>query len=171
MKKSLLLVAIAFLCTMATISEAQRRPPLEPQVDQIIVKLEGTTPWHNTGLLLNPGDRVEFKATGHVCFSNGHPESCVGPDGYAPGHPNPPAAYENDYRSFDAVYCDDPKMDWPHASLMARDGNGMFYIGRDRVITNRRGNLEIGINDCTFTGDWYNTGSFSVVIKVVRGGR
>ncbi len=32
------------------------------------------------------------------------------------------------------------------------------------------GLLFLGINDCTFTGDFYNTGQFSVVIKIERAG-
>jgi len=34
----------------------------------------------------------------------------------------------------------------------------------------KAGLLYLGINDCTFTGDFYNTGQFSVVITIERGG-
>jgi hypothetical protein len=33
----------------------------------------------------------------------------------------------------------------------------------------KEGQLKLGINDCTFTGDFGNFGSFSVVVSIVRG--
>lgn len=169
MKRTVVLVAIAALCTAVAVSEAQRRPPLEPQVDQIIVKLEGNVPWKTTGIVLRESDRVEFKATGHVCFSNGHPDSCVNPAGYAREH------YHSDFPG-DWELCGGPMgaafSGWEgHAGLLAKDDYGMHFVGTDRAMTGRKGPLSIGINDCTFTGDYFNTGSYSVVIKVVRGGQ
>jgi hypothetical protein len=156
------------------IDVAMQNETLETKVDQVIVLLQGNTAWKNTGLVLREGDKVEFKATGKVCFNqNDQPASCVGPDGYASDHPNPPEAYLNDYLQTDSDWCDDPEPQWAHAALIARDHTGTFFVGNSRIVTGRNGPLEIGINDCTLDSpaQFRNTGEFSVVIKVVRGGK
>ena len=143
---------------------------MEARVEQVIVKLPGNVAWKSTGLVLRASDRVEFKATGEVCFSNGHPDSCVSPAGYPREH------YWNDFPG-DWEYCGDPVVGEEfggvegHAGLIAKDRNGLFFVGKDGVFTGKTGSLEIGINDCSLTGDYYNTGEFTVVIKVVRGGK
>lgn len=176
--KTLVLIVVTILCFAVPVSaddkKKQKLPPLQAQVDQVIVLLPGNQAWKTTGLVVRQGDRVEFKATGRVCFNQyDQSYSCVGPDGYAPQHPNPPVAYRNDYLLTDSDYCDDPERNLAHACLIARDRLGTFYVGNDRTLTGRNGPLDIGINDCTFTGSgqYDNSGQFSVVIKVTRGGQ
>jgi hypothetical protein len=154
------------------INVAMEPVKMEAKVDQVIVVMPGNTPWKNTGLVLQPNDRVEFTATGQVCFNQyDKPESCVGPKGYAPDHPDPANAYLNDYLLTDSDYCDDPMVKCAHACLIAKDRNGMFYVGSNLTVNGRNGPIEIGINDCSFanTGQYENSGQFSVVIKVTRG--
>jgi hypothetical protein len=173
MKKIILLVVL-ILCigVSALADEAKKKkppPPLKPQIDQVIVKLPGNVPWKPTGIVLRESDRVEFKATGQVCFSGTDPVSCVSPTGYDRNY------YYQDF-PVDHGFCADPMggdfSGWEgHAGLLAKDDYGMYFVGSDRTMTGRKGPLSIGINDCTFTGDYYNTGEFSVVIKVTRGGK
>lgn len=154
------------------ISVALEPVTIEPVIDQIIVVIPGNIPWKSTGLVVKPGDIIEFRATGTVCFNQyDQPYSCVCPKGYAPDHPDPAQAYINDYLGTDMAYCESVREDWPHSSLIARDRNGIFQVGSDRTVTGRNGPLEIGINECSFsgTGQYDNSGQFSVVIKVTRG--
>jgi len=41
-------------------------------------------------------------------------------------------------------------------------------VGKDITFHGKRGQLFLGINDCSFTGNCSNTGEFSAVIKVER---
>lgn len=173
MKKIILLVVLILFIGVPTLADEAKKkkppPPLKPQIDQVIVKLPGNQPWKATGIVLRESDRVEFKATGHVCFSGTDPDSCVPPAGYVREH------YWQDWPG-DWGFCDDPMggeySGWEgHAGLLAKDDYGMYFVGSDRTMTGRKGPLSIGINDCTFTGDYYNTGALSVVIKVTRGGK
>lgn len=173
MKRIILLVVLVLSIGFPALADEakKKKPPplLEPKVDQVIVKIPGNVPWKATGIVLREGDRVAFKAAGHVCFSNGHHYSCVSPAGYQRD------IYYIDFPD-DFAYCEDPMgaefSGWEgHAGLLAKDDYGMYFVGSDRAMTGRKGPLSIGINDCTFTGDYYNTGEFSVVIKVTRGGK
>jgi hypothetical protein len=69
--------------------------------------------------------------------------------------------------------CDDPMSDANHAALIGSIGSisGVpFYIGPQKTVTGKEGKLKLGINDCSFTGGlFYNSGSFSVVVSIVRG--
>ena len=115
--------------------------------------------------MLKPNDRVKTKATGEVFFSNGEKSSGVTPDGYNREH------YESDYATSDYNYCGDPieNNTCDHAALIGKDDNGMFFLGKSKLITGKKGKFFIGINDCSFKTEYYNTGEFSVVIKVIRG--
>ena len=107
---------------------------------------------------------MTVSATGEVCFSNGEKSSGVSPDGYNREH------YESDYCTSDYNYCGDSNENWKHAALIGKDGQGMFLLGKSKLITGKKGKLYIGINDCSFKSQYYNTGQFNVSIKVVRGG-
>ncbi len=56
-----------------------------------------------------------------------------------------------------------------HAALIANVGHPDFLVGRRLTFSGKEGTLYIGINDCTFKGEYSNTGEFSVVIVVERG--
>jgi hypothetical protein len=149
------------------INVAMEPVKIEAKIDQVVVVIPGNVPWKNTGIVLQPNDKVEFKATGKVCFSNGHPDSCVDPEGY------PRDYYYQDFPP-DWGYCGDPVGgDFSglegHAGLIAKVGSDIFFVGKGITIGGKKGALSIGINDCTFTGDYSNSGQFSVVIKVTRG--
>ncbi|MFW5831499.1 MAG: hypothetical protein ACOCVA_04560 [Prolixibacteraceae bacterium] len=102
-----------------------------------------------------------------MCFSGDDPDSCVDPEGWPRKH------YWQDWPG-DWGYCDDPageeyKGQEGHAGLIAKVGSDIFFVGKGITIGGKKGALSMGINDCTFTGDYSNTGQFSVVIKVTRG--
>jgi len=140
---------------------------IEQKIDQVVVVIPGNVPWKNTGMVLQANDKVEFKATGKVCFSGDEPDACVDPEGY------PRNYYYQDF-PVDFGYCEDPVGgDWDgpegHAGLIAKVGSDIFFVGDGKTVSGKKGALSIGINDCTFTGDYPNSGQFSVVIKVARG--
>lgn len=145
---------------LSVVNEKSLRPG---KVEQKIIRILGDNDWLDTGFVLKPNDRIEIKATGEVCFSNGEKSSGVTPDGYNREH------YENDYSKSDYNYCGDPDENWDHAALIGKDDKGMFFLGKSKLITGKKGKFYIGINDCSFNTDYYNTGEFSVVIKVIRG--
>jgi hypothetical protein len=142
---------------------------IEAKIDQVVVVIPGNVSWKNTGIVVQPNDKVEFKATGQVCFSGDEPDACVGPEGY------PRDYYYQDFPG-DWGHCGDPVGgDFSglegHAGLIAKVGSDIFFVGKGKTIGGKKGSLSIGINDCSFTGDYSNSGQFSVVIKVTRGAR
>lgn len=135
------------------------------KVEQKIVRILGDNDWLDTGFVLKPKDKVKIKATGEVFFSNGEESSGVTPDGYNRKH------YESDYATSDYNQCGDPieNETCDHAALIGKDDKGMFFLGKEISITGKKGKFYIGINDCSFKEEYYNTGEFSVVIKVTKG--
>jgi hypothetical protein len=144
---------------------AGEKKPLKPgHVEQKMIRILGDNAWLDTGFVLNPTDRVTVNTTGQVFFSNGTDDSGVNPDGYLRKH------YVSDY-SGDNAYCGDPieNQTCGHAALIGKDSQGMFLLGKSKLITGKKGKFYIGINDCSFKTEYYNTGEFNVSIKVVRG--
>jgi len=133
-----------------------------PPKEQKIVRIKGNQDWVNTGIRLLPEDRVTIKATGKVCFSNGEKASCVDADGWGVHD------YANSWPD-NWNYCDDPMPTINHAALIANVGHPDFLVGRRLTFSGKEGTLYIGINDCTFKGEYSNTGEFSVVIVIERG--
>ena len=164
MKKILVLLVIVSFCATMPLYAGEKKPLKAGKVEQKIFKILGDNAWLDTGFVLNPADRVTVNATGQVFFSNGEKSSGVSPDGYNRGH------YETDYSRSDNNYCGDPDENWNHAALIGKDSQGMFLLGKAKLITGKKGKFYIGINDCSFKKQYYNTGQFNVSIKVVRGG-
>jgi len=136
--------------------------PRPGPVDKRIVAVPGNQPWTPTELLLLEKDKVTLTATGKVCFSAGDPQSCQGPEGWGRSQ------YAADW-PFDANFCDDPHPQFNHAMLIGKVGDEVFPVGASEVFVGRSGPLELGINDCTFSGEYHNTGAYSVIIRVDRG--
>lgn len=136
-------------------------PPKPPKKETKIFNISGSKQWLNTGIRLRPQDRVTIKATGKVCFSNGEKPSCVDPTGWNVRD------YGNSW-PYNHNYCDDPEKGLNHAALIANVGNPNFLVGRRLVFSGKNGTLYIGINDCTMTGEFGNTGSFSVTVTIER---
>ena len=132
-------------------------------VDSKIFVIKGDNDWLKTGFLLKSNDKVVIKATGEIKFSNGESHSEIGPNGYGR------QAYETDFLLDDAAHCFDPMKEENHAALIGKDKQGMFLIGQSTTVTGKTGLLNIGINDCSFKTQYYNTGQFNVSIKVIRG--
>ena len=165
MKKIFVLLAILSFCTTIPLYAGQKKPLQAGKTEHKIFRLLGDNAWLDTGFVLNPADRVTVKATGQVFFSNGTNDSGVNPDGYLRKH------YVSDY-SGDNAHCGDPieTKHCGHAALIGKDNQGLFLLGKAKLITGKKGKFYIGINDCSFKTQYYNTGQFNVTVKVVRGG-
>ena len=155
-----MIVILAVAALSASLAEAQHAPR-PPKKEQKIVRIRGDQDWVNTGIRLRPQDRVTIKATGKVCFSNGEKSSCVDPNGW--GVKDYPRSWPYNWN-----YCDDPMRSVNHAALIANVGHPDFLVGKHLTFSGKNGTLYLGINDCTFSGDYGNTGEFSVVIVVER---
>lgn len=134
----------------------------KPKVEQKILLVPGNKDLTATGITLNEKDRVTIKATGNIYFSSGKAQSKAGPEGWGRG------SYAIDWPE-DANACDDPLMDENHAALIAEVDGEFFIIGKEADFSGKVGLLYLGINDCTFTGDLFNTGQFSVIIRIEKG--
>jgi hypothetical protein len=132
-----------------------------PKVEQKIMSVPGNKNFTNTGFSIGPGDRVTITATGKVYFCEGAAASEVGPDGW------PRSTFGNTWID-DYNFCADPLETIGHAALIADINNDKLLIGSKKIFSGKNGLLYLGINDCSFTGPWYNTGQFNVIIKVER---
>jgi len=152
------LIALAVLTVPPAAAQHTPRPSKK---ERRIVHVRGNQAWVNTGIRLRPQDRVTVTATGNVCFSNGEKQSCVDADGW--GVQDYPQSWPYNWN-----YCDDPMTTVNHAALIANVGHPDFLVGRHLTFSGKDGTLYIGINDCTFKGDYSNTGAFDVVIVIER---
>jgi len=159
MKKTIifLLAALLFLPAMQARSQ-EKKPP--PGVVEKTVIINGNQDWVNTNIKLKPKDKVSIKASGEVCFSNQEASSCVSPNGW---DGNYSVAWPDNWNN-----CDDPLPELNHAALIGNVGSDDFLIGKGTKFQGKNGVLYIGINDCSFTEDYYNTGQFEVSIKVEK---
>jgi hypothetical protein len=122
----------------------------------VSVVVPGNKPWTDTGVLLNPGDRVTVSATGTIS---------VTPEGRIP--PKSPAGFQSNCTAAAALYGRSPE---PYPApqfhcwaLLGRIGpNGaIFEIGATRTVqTKTSGRLYLGVNDNTpqdNSGSWTAT--------------
>lgn len=145
-----------------------------PAQDKNVIKkltVQGSEPWTPTGVLVGPGDTILIQAAGKVFFSNGEPHSGVGPAGYM-------GNYEQDF-PVDATLLGmgpedgygDPIPGENHAALIMRVGGELVAVGAGGEFSRHEGEIELGINDCSFAGECYNTGAFTVTLTIKRGKR
>jgi outer membrane protease len=160
-KRTWLSATALILTAMLGAPFAAAQHPRPPRKERKIVRIRGNQAWLNTGIRLNPRDRVTIQAAGKICFSNGEKASCVDADGW--GVQSYPTSWPYNWN-----YCDDPMTDVNHAALIANVGHPDFLVGRHLTFSGKDGTLYLGINDCTFTGKYSNTGELSVVIVVER---
>jgi len=134
------------------------------EVEEKIVVVKGTDDWKNTRIRLYPNDKVTIRAAGEVCFSTA---TCTGATG---GSTIDADGWDvNDYQNSwidDYQECFDPLRNINHAALIGNVGNDDFFIGKDSNFTGKDGVLYLGINDCSLTGDYGNSGQFEVFISV-----
>jgi hypothetical protein len=119
-------------------------PPILQKSSEITVTVDARHAWIDSGLVVEKGQRFDFKAEGSIRWGS-QPDQIAGPDGRnaKPGKIG-------------------------QGGLIGRIGyNGKpFAIGSAKTVTmSKGGKLFLGINDFIF-GD--NTGSFTVTIKVVE---
>lgn len=168
MKNVMKKIIIMLLALLPVVVPAQDKKDtkggiVEGKVETKMFVIKGDNAWLKTGFILKSTDKVEIKASGEIMFSNGENHSEVGPNGYGR------QAYEIDFLLDDAAHCFDPMKQENHAALIGKDKQGMFVIGESRTVTGKNGPLLIGINDCSFKTQYYNTGKFYVNVKIIRG--
>jgi len=157
MAKRLGWILVSLLTILACVLAAQTPAPTKSE--QKVIVVPGDKDWTSTGFTLAPGDRITFRASGRIYFNQGS------------GSPVGPSGLEGNYKSNwpeDAAACADPLPNENHGSLIARVNNEIFKVGPSLTITGKSGLLQIGINDCTWTGKLGNQGTFGVNIKVER---
>jgi hypothetical protein len=136
--------------------------PMLPVMEQKVMAVSGNQAWTDTGLKLQPQDRVTVTASGQVCFNNTYSDDAwTGPEGW-----NQATFYDdwpNDYHQ-----CDDPHEEFNHAALIGGVDGDVFLVGGQHTFWEKRGRLHLGINDCSLTGECSNSGQFDVVIRVER---
>ena len=152
---AIIVLIFANLCLANTYQNNER-------VETKMVVIKGDNDWLKTNILLRPQDRVEIIAIGQVFFSDGNKLSGVTPNGMSRSE------FDLNWE-FDSQFCNDPLMNENHAALIGKVGNNSFLLGKNKTFTGKKGPLVIGINDCTFKNQFYNTGEFKVTIKVHRG--
>ena len=133
----------------------------KPKVEQKIVLVKGNQAGTNSGYTIGPRDRVTLKVAGKVCFCGGASASCVGPGGW--GREDYPQSWPDDWNS-----CADPEETEAHAALLVDVDNERWPTGDHTTFSGKAGLLYFVINDCSLTGEYGNTGEYSVVIKVER---
>jgi hypothetical protein len=153
------LILTAILFALACPLGAQTVNP--PKVEQKIMLVPGNKDFTKTGFTIGPGDRATIAAAGKVYFCDGAAASEVGPDGWSR------TTFSNTWVD-DYNFYADPIETVGHAALIADVNNERFLIGAKKTFSGKDGLLYLGISDCSFTGQFYNTGQFSVVIKVER---
>ncbi len=151
---------LVIMVSLALTAAQEKDKPKVPKIEQKVVRVPGNQAWTDTGIALRPQDKVTITASGRVCFAGDITESCVGPDGWG-------GNYQTDWPG-DYAYCFDPLPTVNHAALIGGIENNNFFVGRNLTFKDKNGRLYLGINDCTFTGDYYNSGEFSAIVKVER---
>jgi len=154
---SVLILAIVSISFTNSFAQEKTKPPMSEKKEFTI---QGNVDWQNTGIRLKPKDKVTITARGTVYFSNADNDSGASPNGWT-------GNYREDWPN-DFLQCDDPIPSVNHAALIANVGNDDFVIGQNKTFTGKDGVLYLGINDCSFKGNYYNSGSFKGVITVQR---
>ena len=130
------------------------------EIEEKMVIVKGTDDWKNTKIRLYPNDKVTIRATGEICFSTAYCEAAtVDADGWDWN------TYPEDFAG-DYSYCFDPLQQVNQAALIGNVGSDDFFIGKDANFTGKDGVLYLGINDCTLTENYPNSGQFEVFISV-----
>lgn len=150
---SAILIILPIIFVLSSESKAQ-------VIEEKMVVIKGTDDWKNTRIRLYPKDKVTIRATGEVCFSLGYCSTAVvDADGW--DWNTYPADWGGDH-----AYCFDPLRHVNHGALIGNVGSNDFFIGKDANFTGKDGFLYLGINDCSLTSDFGNSGQFEVFISV-----
>lgn len=164
MKSALITLMIAMVITVCVLMAQTVTPPkagqqIDQKAEQKVVVTPGDKDWTDSGFTLGSRDRVTIRASGRVYYDD-RPDSSVGPNGL-----------ESDYRTSrpdDAAACEDPLPKENHACLVGKINDERFKIGSSLTFSGKSGKLFLGINDCTVTGKFGNSGVFGVNVKVER---
>lgn len=130
------------------------------EIEEKIMIVKATDDWKNTKIRLYPQDEVNIRATGNICFSTEYCHAAtVDADGWDW------TTYREDFPG-DYSYCFDPLEQVNHAALIGNVGDDDFFIGKEANFTGKDGILYLGINDCTLTENYPNSGQLEVFISV-----
>lgn len=158
MKYLRIVFILGIMVSLALIAADQKDKPKVPKIEQKVIRVPGNQAWTDSGFTLKPEDRVTITASGRVCFAGEITTGCVGPDGWE-------GNYQTDWPG-DYSYCFDPLPAVNHAAFIGGIEGNNFLIGQNLTFQGKTGRLYIGINDCSFTEQYYNTGEFTAIIKV-----
>ena len=156
MKRALIMLTMA-MTILSCLLVAQTATA--PTREQKVVVVPSDKDWTDTRYELKPGDKVTIKASGRIYFDE-RADSAVGANGL-----------NGDYQTLrpeDYAACADPLPKENHGCLIAKINTEIFKLGSDLTFSGKEGKLQLGINDCTFTGKLGNSGVFGVNIKIER---
>lgn len=129
-------------------------------IEEKMVIVKATDDWKNTKIRIYPQDEVTIRAAGKICFSTEYCHAAtVDADGWNWN------TYKEDFPG-DYSYCFDPLKEANHAALIGNTGSDVFFIGKEANFTGKDGVLYLGINDCTLTENYPNSGQYEVFISV-----
>ena len=138
--------------TAPTPSSAAPTPSSQPS-STYSRAVPGSTEWTDTGITVQAGDRLTITAAGEIYVSAASANE--GPGG------NPACT---PYTTYPAQSAQFPAPGLPCWSLIGRIGGGApFEVGGSAQLTATSGDLYLGVNDDSFTG---NSGSWSATITV-----
>jgi hypothetical protein len=155
------IVSIPLMFALIGMASAQDKPLKPGKVIQRIAVVPANKAWTAAGITIGPRDRVTIKASGTIRFHSGDKQSEVDANGWGVGN------YQEDWAD-DCNACDDPILNANHAALIVDVNGDKFFVGKDAVFSGKNGLLYLGINDCTLTGEFYNSGQFGVAFKVEK---
>jgi hypothetical protein len=157
---------------VSDVAEAQEAAASNPpEKVALIVIIPGYLPWTDTGLDVEAGQEILFKAAGKISLQRGNPEADCGPEGYDLQTIRQPIADVNmgaligKVVIFAAVAVDE-KTGEEKKEEVAK----LFVVGSEnRVEMPAKGRLYLGINE-NVVGD--NVGEFKVIVtEVTKAGR
>jgi hypothetical protein len=148
-------VPVAATPTAPTTTAAPATPTTAapaPAPARIVVTVDGTIRWTDSGIDLAAGDAIDVEASGVVAHNVFDPASRVGPD----GDPRPELAVFN-------LVTDGMRLEGRHCALTGRIGDGPpFVIGSSaHIVANAPGRLYLGVDD---NGLDNNAGDFDAAL-------
>lgn len=135
--------------------------------DAVVLQVKGNIPWTDTGIFVDSGQEIAFKARGRISLQKGNPQAFCGPEGYDLRTVQQPLL-ENNLGSLigKVVISVTVLVDEKTKEETRQEVAEIFFIGADNFVQMpAKGQLFLGINE-NVIGD--NEGEFQVTIVVGR---